>query len=70
VCLIDGSRADVEDASLATAQISDAAETILLSLFNYSESGNLLEVSYPIELELLQDGQSVFSQSNIGFADL
>jgi len=55
----------VEDATIEAVSISDAKEKLLFTIHNYSGAGNILELSYPISLEIYTGGNLVFSQKNI-----
>jgi len=52
VCVVDGAQSSLEESITQAYSISDAAEKILFRISNYSRAGNVLELSYPVKVEL------------------
>ena len=68
--LVDGTDTEIQGSATKINELSQAKEKLLLSLHNYSKTGNKLPLNYPLTLELEQDGEIVFQESNISLQNL
>jgi uncharacterized repeat protein (TIGR01451 family) len=65
VCLVDGSSKTLEQSSIEADSISGAKEKLLLLIQNFSQSGNSLELNYPLSVELLYNDERIFFEQDL-----
>ncbi len=63
--ITDGGQTSRTELITKMGKISTAKEKLLLSIRNYSRAGNVLDLNYPLKIEILLEGEKVFSQEGI-----
>jgi len=65
ICIVDSGGTNHANYSTAVRSVSSAEEKLLLLIENFSKTGNILELNYPLYIRLTKAWEIVYEQQNI-----